>query len=353
MNLGTIWWEQLGCSLRLLNHITNNLLDGRSAVLQTQGLPWRKTFFDGLNLRRSAFSADRRLVPLVWQGDSTPGECVLRSLCSQEVFARYWPGMTYARYMASLEDILLHDYDVWVSGIHTEEEICRWCEFVTDYAQCRKDATRRAVFILEYDGPPVTVSGVDWIPFRIEDHNSRVFCLEAASALGNTDLVDYQAELALSIGGRDIELCAALLEMGEALLLDPVAAAQDVIECDRDSLGREFAPMTPSQLTGAVWRASLVLLFPILEEFRRDFIARYRQNLQAHMPFPRDPAQGGYIREVEELELGHLWKMVSTKNCHIPPEDCQNVRRFRSVRHCIAHLKTVPVEDVQFVLSLR
>lgn len=353
MNPGIIWWEQLGCSLRLLNQITNNLQDCRSAVLQTAGLPWRKTFFDGLNLRRSAFSADRRLVPLHWQGETTPGECVLRNLCTQEVLARYWPGMTYARYLASLEDILLHDYYVWVTGIHTEEEISRWCEFVRDYEQCRKDTTRRAVFILEYDGGSVATPDVDWIPFRIEDHNSRVFCLEAASALGNTDLVAYQAELALSIGGRDVEFCAALLEQGEALLLDPAAVALDVIECDRNSLGGEFAPMTQTQIASAVWKASLVLLFPILEEYRRYFIGQYRQNLQVHIPFPRDANQGGYIHNVEELELGQLWKMISTRNCHIPPEDYQTVKRFRTARHCIAHLKPVPVEDVRYVLSLQ
>lgn len=350
MSLGNIWWEQLGCSLRLLNQLTNHLLDCRSAVLQAgQGLPWRRIFMEELNLRRSSFSGDRRMVQLDWDGQMEPGESVLRNLCSQEVCIQYWPGISYAQYLASLEDIMLHDYYVWVSNIHTEAEVQQWWDFVSAYESRRTSTLRRAVFILEYDGPEIGGAGPVVIPFRIENHNCRVFCLEAASALGNTGLVDYQAELALCIGGQDPEFCAALLNMGEALLLDPVHTALDVIECDRSSAGTPFPEKTELEITSAVWKSALMLLFPILEEYRMAFIDKYRADLVRHLPY--HTSFGAIIREAEDLELGHLWNIISNNSRHIAPEDYQTVKVFRQVRHRIAHIDTVPLGEVQAVLT--
>ena len=288
---------------------------------------------------------------LDWDGLSEPGEAVLKNLCSHEVFIQYWPVHTYAQYLSSVEDIMFHGYDVWVTGIHEEQELHKWCAFAAEYERLRQDSDRRAVFILEYDGPETGIAGVDRIPFRIESHNCRVFCLEAAADLQNTDLISYQAELALSIGGTDPEFCGALLEMGEALLLDPVAAARDVIECDRNSAGQFFPELTEAQIVSAVWKASLVLLFPILEEYRMAFIEKYRGNLAPHLPY--HSSFGAVIRNADDLELGHIWNIISTNKCNIPPEDYQTIQRFRKVRHCIAHINTVPLGDVQAVLSHR
>lgn len=347
MDYGKIWWGQLGCSLRLLDNLTNLWQDRCSAVLQTGPIPWRGQLLQEASLRRSAFSANRRLVELNWDGEKPSGEAVLREFCSQEVVAGYWPGKSFAAYLAEVEDILLHDYDIWVRGIHSEEALRAWWAFVSEYGRCREGSHRRAAFLLEYDGPEVSLSGADLLSFRVGSHNCRVFCLEAAGE--EAMLPDYRAELALSIGGSQPEFCAALLHSGDALLLDPLAAARDVMECDRDSAGTPFPLLSEAELESRVWKAALVLLFPILERFRMDFIRTYRTDLLPRLPHRN--SFGALIREADDLELADLWNIISNNKCHIPPQDYHAVKRFTQVRHCLAHIKPVKLEDVQAVLE--
>ena len=347
MDYGKIWWGQLGCSLRLLDNLTNLWQDCRSAVLQTGPIPWRRQLLQEVNLRRSAFSASRRLVELSWGGENLPGEAVLREFCSQEVVAGYWPGKSYAVYLAELENLLLHDQDIWVRGIHNEESLRAWWSFVSEYERCREGKPHRATFLLEYGGPEASLSGAKLLSFRIESHNCRVFCLEAAGE--EALLPDYRAELALSIGGTNPEFCAALLQTGDALLLDPPAAARDVMECDHDSAGNAFPLLSEAELESRIWKAALVLLFPILERFRMDFIRTYRTDLLPRLPHRN--SFGAIIREADDLELADLWSIISNNKCHIPPQDYHTVKRFTQVRHCLAHIKPVKLEDVQAVLE--
>lgn len=46
---GSIWWGQIGNSLRLLTKVTNTLRDCQSAVFQVpQNFPWRQDFYEAI-----------------------------------------------------------------------------------------------------------------------------------------------------------------------------------------------------------------------------------------------------------------------------------------------------------------
>ena len=210
MNPGSIWWGQIGNSLRLLTKVTNNLRDCQSAVLQVpQDLPWRQDFYEAIDIRRSSFGGERRMVRLTWENGKEPGEFVLDELCSNRVRADYWPGQTYAEYLGSKSELLMNDYYVWVTGIHSKADVSKWGEFVSQYHNVAKQLDSSAVFVLEYDGPNTDVPGVEKIVYTVENYDCRVFSLEAAAVLGNTELRNYQAELALSICDNNPELCFA------------------------------------------------------------------------------------------------------------------------------------------------
>ena len=67
MNAGAVWWGQIGNSLRLLSRVTESLRDHRTTLLQFPAhLPWRERFEEEIDLRRTAFSMDRRLRRLAW-----------------------------------------------------------------------------------------------------------------------------------------------------------------------------------------------------------------------------------------------------------------------------------------------
>ena len=351
MNPGSIWWGQIGNSLRLLTKVTNNLRDCHSAVLQVpQNLPWRSEFYDAVDIRRSAFGGERRLVRLTWAEGADPGEFVLDELCSNRVRAEYWPGQTYAEYLGSKGDLLMNDYYVWITGIHSKADLSKWEEFVAQYHHVAKQLDSSAVFILEYDGVHTDFAGVEKILYSVENYDCRVFCLEMATALNNTELSDYQAELALCIGEGDPELCAALLFEGKSLLLDPVKTAQHITSTEMNSEFKNFTQKTDQQISSAAWNAAIVLLFPVLEHYRMSFVGKYEHALSRHLPISN--SNGDRITDPYDLEIGAIHYIIGTAEKEFTPAEADNIRIFRKARNLLAHNKPLPYSDVLKILSL-
>lgn len=350
MNAGHVWWGQIGNSMRLLTQVANTLRDCRCAVLQVPAtFPWRQEFYEAIDLRRSAFSWVRSRVTLAWEPGVKPGELVLRELCSARVHADYYPGMTYAKYLGSLEDLPLNDYYVWVTGIHSQSDLSAWVEFTAEYERTAAALDHCAVFILEYDGPDCAVSGVEHIRYTVKSHDCRVFCLETAETLDNTGAHAYQAELALCIGDGDPELCSALLDTGERLLHAPVRTAMEVLGgCG--SMGQPFRPMTEQQISSAAWKAAIGLLFPIMEQYRLDFVASHRVFLSQYLPIRE--SNGEMVTDPNDLELGPMSFIVSHAKWGFIPEEAASLALCRRVRNLLAHNKPVPYEDVEKILAL-
>lgn len=352
MNAGTIWWGQIGNSLRLLTKVTNNLRDCHSAVLQVpEKLPWRQDFYEAIDVRRSAFSGERRLMRLRWEENADPGEFILDELCSKRVRADYWPGQTYAAYLGSRDDIMLNDYYVWITGVHNKADISRWAEFISQYERAAQHLENRAVYIVEYDGVPADVPGVEKIVYNVENYDCRVFSLEAAAALGNTELRNYQAELALSICGNDPELCYELLLVGEKLLRNPVQASIEVLSGSCSSEGIPFAPIDEQSIQSSVWEATIVLLFPVLERYRMRFITSNKTELARHLPISN--SNGDRVTDPCDLEIGALCYIVSSSSKAFSTDDIDAIKLCRKVRNLLAHNKVVPLDEVSKVYTLK
>lgn len=351
MNPGSIWWEQIGNSLRLLNSVTECLRDCRPAVLRLpERMPWRERFYDTADMRRSAFSAERRLIRLAWPGCFDPGEFVLKELCSPRVRADYWPGQSCAAYLGSREDLMLNAYDVWVTGIHCKADLLRWTEFVREYERAGEQLEKRAVFLLEYDGPSIHPPGIRMISYTVEHHDCRVFCLEIAAALKNTGLREYQAELALQVSGGDPELCWALLLTGDSLLRDPAAAAQRVLSSERSCAGQPFPAMSEQQITSAAWKSAVVLFFPILEQWRIRFVTRHQAELTRYLPITN--SNGAKVTDPFDLEIGSLHYIVGQHKNAFTSLDLEDIQLCRNARNMLAHNKMITCADAEKILNL-
>ena len=352
MSGGAIWWGQIGNSLRFLTNVTNTLQDCRSAVLQVpESIPWRHTFYEAIDIRRSSFSGERRLVRVQWEKDGSPGEFVLNELCSVKIQANYWPGQTYAEYLASLEDIILNDYYVWVSGIHDKTDLQKWVEFVSQYTHYSQYPENKAVFILEYDGPAADTAGIPIITYLVEFYDCRVFCLETAAALQNTDIQNYQAELALCIGENDPEFCDALLHTGKDLLSNPVQATVEVTSREYSSEGIQFSTLDEQQIQSSAWEAAIVQLFPVLERYRMDFIQKHAGKLKFHLPISN--SNGDWITDPFDLEIGGLFYIICNDAKQFKDEDIDALRLCRKVRNLLAHNKVPLYSDVVKVINLK
>lgn len=340
MNAGMVWWGQIGNSLQLLTAVMEHLRDCRSVVLQLRGaMPWRRDFYEAVDLRRAAFGAVRRLVRLPWEPGMEPGSFVLQELCSARVQADYWPGRTYGDYLGSRDDLMLNDYYVWVTGISNKADLYRWSEFVAQYDRAAGGGAKRAVFILEYSGSDIETAGIDHIVYAVEDYDCRVFCLEMAAILKNTDLREYQAELALRIGGVDPETCWVLLQIGTDLLDDPVRAVRVVVPS-----------LTEQQIVSAAWRSAVVVFFPMLEQWRMDFISRHRAELERHLRIRKSKVE--QVCDPWDLEISALHLIVCGTGRVFTPEETENVRLCRRARNLLAHNKVISCDDARRIVQL-
>lgn len=352
MRIENIWWGQLGSSLRFLSTITSRLRECRTTVLQLpERFPWRESFYEAVDNRRASFGSQRRLRRLTWQEGQDPGRFVINELCTGRVQADYWPGKTYAEYLGSRSDIELCDYYVWIRGIRQSADLVHWTDFVRAYTKAAKAnrLEQHAVFVLEYDGSPVP--GQDTLTYNLEDYDCHVFCLEAAADLKNTDLPEYQAGLALSLGGNDPELCAALLSAGTSLLENPVSCATQVLAASRTSEGLPFASRSELWLESAAWKAQLILLFPILERFRLQFITKYEGDLRHHLPITN--SNGGEVNDPFDLELGSMVYLNSVFGLHCTYQDSGELNLCHNVRNNLAHNHIVTLDRLRRVLALK
>ena len=349
MNAGSIWWGQIGNSLHLISEVAEHLQECRSAVLRLpERLPWRTVFYEEVDIRRSAFGG-RSLKRLSWSG-SDPGEFILAKLCSARDRADYWPGQSVADYLGSRSSLPLNDYYVWITGVRTKADLAKWAEFIAVYDRAATRPDGRAVFLVEYTGPALETGQVPQIVCTLEDYDCRVFCLEASAALRNAPLRSYQAELALRIGGTDPEFSWALLRTGEALLQDPVATAREVMDRSRESGGRPFGPLTEQQIVSAAWHAALLLFFPVLEQWRLDFVTRYEQELHRHLPITN--SNGDQITYPFDLEFGSLYHIVSLPGNPFTAGEVETIRLCRRTRNLLAHNKMISLADAQRIALL-
>ena len=352
MNAGTIWWGRMGTSIRFLNRVTDCLQESRSVILQLpERFPWREQFYEQIDFRRERFSIHRRLVRMDWRAGDSPGSFVLRELCPRSVQADYWPGQTVAEYLGSLGTLELCGFYVWIRGLRSREDLISWADFTAKYEAASSRLERRAVFVLEYEGPAHHSASLPSAAYQCDEYDTRAFCLELSSEGRDTVNRGYLVELAVRIGGDDPELCAALLSAGQWLPEDPVSVAQSVLSEQSHSDGQPFARMEESGIASVVWRAAVVLLFPVLEGFRFAFISRHASELARYLPITN--SNGDRVTEPFDLELGSLFYVVSTASYAFSPEEAEQVSLCRNVRNLLAHNKPVPYRDVEAVLSLQ
>lgn len=350
MREAAIWWEQIGSSLRMLDQTAAAVCADRSALLHAPGgLPWPGAFREALELRRTRLGCGRRLTQAAWRPCADPGAFLLETLCGPVTAARYWPCQSYGSYLGGAPVPELRRCCVWGTGIQEKADLMAWDRFLRDYESGPLAPADRAVFLLEYRGGLPERPGLSPIESPIRSHDLRVFCMELASELGNTDLPDYQAELAQRIGGSDVEYSAALLRQGPLLLTDPVTAAHAARGQRSD--GTPFRIPEPHQVLGAARKADMALLFPILEQARLDFIAAHESALRCRLPTTN--SAGETVTDPFGLELGPLHHLTDAMQAQLPAADLETVRLCHRVRNLVAHNKPIPGSDLRRVLALR
>ncbi len=351
MNAGTIWWNRIGKSMRLITDIANYVQNGHSLILRAeQPIPWRRAFNEAFELQLTRNAETRRLVRILWKPGQNPGKVILDKLCSVAIASAYWPGQSYGQYLASMPDLPLCDCIVWISGIRNKGDMQAWISFVSEYTRLSSHFRKHPVFIMECSGDASESQDIRQLTWSIEPQDCRVFCLETAGELQNTDHPQYQAELAIHIGGRNPEFCNALLSTGADLLTDPVRITQDVLHYGQDDQGHTFPPLTQQQIVSLAWEAGISLLFPIVEKYRLSVIKEHEAELGRHLPIRN--SSGESVNDVHDLEIGTLDYLLKSTSTQVPAQQRKNVGKCHDARNLMAHLKVMPYDMVVALLKL-
>ena len=149
--------------------------------------------------------------------------------------------------------------------LHAEKEISIsiWKEDFPKIEESLSIASKKGIKICSFDE-------------YLSEYDRFVFCTLAASAIRERSFIkNYLTELVANVVDNDIELCAQCLENYREFLRDPYATIRGITDEKVRSDGREFNfEKSKSEVDHSIWLAQIRSVYPVLEEYREDFVQR-------------------------------------------------------------------------------
>jgi len=346
-----VWWEQITNARGFLQKTVDAALSGKSVLLSLpEYIPWYDALRDGIETELNNLDASKTFECLS-SPESEIGKFLLYRYCGEEKRGKYRPSLTYPVFLAQCSDIVLNDRYIWVEDIPKN---CwkEWMDFLSMYHIAMRKDKRPAVFILVCRESGLKIPSKRQIVQvnywnLVHNYDSFTFCTLAASdSPCRAALRPYLAELAYSLCGNDIELCAACIASGQRFLEAPETALRDIIRTQRRSSGEPFCyDLSPDAVGRRIWESQIKTVFPLIEHYRHSFVERYARGISQNLPL-----RGSAYEEIEEpqdVELGLLFYLVKGCSLHVHPDEYDRLELFRNARNRLAHLKPLALEMIE------
>ena len=348
-----IWWERIPNALAFISDIVDALINEKSIVLQySSEIPWYRYMV--CKIKEEVDSKDFLKNFEDIEATNDPGRYMLEEYCKYEIRAKYRPTKSYARFLAENDDIVLHQRYLWIHS-SSMEEVNAWQDVVSEYLKCRPNDKERAVFIIECnDGDPIRPrKGIKPISYDryISDYDRSLFAMLSSSTVPERPIIkSYLAELSAIVLGNDIELCAECLKDYSSFLEDAYLRIEKVIEdsCKSDGTSFNF-PYSREEIKNSIWRAQIKTIYPLLEEYREDFVKRYRPAIQKELPITS--SFGEQYAEVEEVELGTLAFMADSGRLFLSDKESKALHTHKDARNKLSHLNILSFEEIQHLFQ--
>lgn len=352
-----IWWEHVPNAIRFLQDVTDRLLEQKSLIMVSNGaLPWYDDMVDVVSerLRQGNSSKSIAMIPGDDPECNDAGAYLLRHYCKPEKQSRFRMSKGYAPFLAESDDIVLHERFLWVRVV-TREQLEDWSRFASEYVGLRGENKERAAFLIEWKGAGAPGNkqwkGIKRFSFHdyATDYDRIVFCtLMAATSNVWPFLKNYLTELVVNVAGDDIELCAACLRHEQEFLEAPYETICQIVQEEWRSDGTEYVyPLTEREVDRKVWLAQIRTVYPLLEEYRENYVAQHREEIARHLPITN--TYGETYRVPEDVEIGMLEFMAKDVRVAMRVEDKERRRltRFKEARNHLSHLETLSLEDIK------
>ena len=346
--MNQIWWDRVPNAVSYVQNIVESLLKESSVLLQyAENIPWREYWIESIKEAVVQYNSSKRFEMI--EGVENPGEYILREYCKPEKRATYRPTKSYAKFFAQSDDIVLNERYLWVK-VSSKEGLATWMRFVSEYVKERGKGKDSAVFILEWKSktPAPNKKGLQILSFDdyISEYDRNVFTTLASSSVREPAFIkSYLAELSAITFENDIELCAACLNEYKAFL-----------DCPNDLICKVLAEQTrcsgemytfekpPEAINNGIWKAQIAIVYPLIEEFREDFVRVHAKPINAELPI--QSAYGEMYENPKDVELGTLVFMAGSKRLIISTEEYKKLDKFRIARNKLAHLDTLDFSEL-------
>lgn len=350
-----IWWKQVTTANFYIKMVVDNIMSKKSIALELpEYVPWKEYFYECIEEEINIQSSENTF-DFINSPNGKLGEYLLDKYCSEEKRATYRPDKTFAYFLAQSDDIVLNNRFVWVKNI-PESMINEWLDFVSDYNKNVKKDKPHAVFILEVlacSTINIKKKGITNIAYtkELSIFDTYVFCTLAVSSIKlKKELKTYLAELVSSVCGYDVELCSICIERYDEFLRDPIETVRNIVDTTCKSNGDKFEVIyNEDEIYQAIWNSQLKNIFPIIEDFRRKFVIKYKNQINVYLPI--ETIYNECFTEPEDVEIGTLLYMVADNKIRCSEDDRQKLSNFRNARNLLAHLKILSFNKVEDLLE--
>lgn len=351
MNIAEQWWKRLANSVRFLDDVKYTLMDRRSVIMSFDGdVPWLDEMTFTLE-QQLAFMTDTRSFEVhdASRIRTEPGEYLFERFCSESLRNKYWPGRdhSYEQFLAKNDETTLNHRIICVTGL-TSGNAAAWIKSVTEYLENRSDG-ERAVFILVTHGVNTNesrlIGNIKYSDY-ITDYDCLMLCMTllASEKCGSLQK-QYISEIASGIAENNVEIAGILAQQGVSLAADPSDTADRVL---RDS-GVILTDLR-NRVEAAVWASQIKLVFPRLEDLRRELVQKYSGKIQQYLPITSNIDER--VDKASELEIGQLYFLCSKTRIMDKP-DYEKLKTMREARNLLAHRETLSYERLVELTVMR
>lgn len=344
-----IWWERVPNTMAFINDIVNNLLNEKSIILHcSENFPWYLHMVRVITETVKQQSSTKSFENI--SGVDNPGEYLLQEFCKSSKRAEYRPTKTYAGFFSESEDIIIHSRYFWVK-VQKKSQLEAWTKFVSDYVKERGKGRTCAVFILEWIGDALIQAkkGLKFISLDdyVNGYDRTVFCTLAASAVTEHSFIkDYLTELAVNVIGNDMELCAICLENYRDFLQNTYNMVQEVVHSRVRSDGSGFVyAKNEEEVNHLIWLAQIKSVYPLLEEYRENFVQKYAAEIKQNLPIKASYDQ--MYNEPSEVELGTLKYMADKALLALSIKEKEQLTIHKEARNKLSHLSPLTLDEIK------
>ena len=336
MTIGEIWWSRLVNSVRFIDNVINTLAEEKSVIMNFQGnVPWLDDMLYFLE-QKLVFMTETRSFETHDASEirTTPGKYLFERFCSEEERKKYWPSRDkcYERFLATNNNTPLNRRIICITNINSSN-ITSWLKTITEYLENR-NSEERGIFILvvqKVNTYESKLMGNILYSDYVTDYDCLMLCLTILSSEKGSSLQkQYVSEIADNIAEGDVETAGILATAGIKLAKSPLETANEILQENNIHI-----PNLQYQVTTAVWKAQIKLVFPCIEDFRSEIIQKYQVKLQKSL----------HNNKVTEIEIGQLF-FICAKGKFISKSEFDLLSRMRDARNCLAHRNTLTYDDL-------